>query len=134
MFLIRCGLLNFSRFYPFGAWVTLASIMTDPRYTKLAKLLIEYSTQLKKGERVLLDMIDVPDEFSVEMMRAARAVGATPLIEVRHGRVNREILRGTSEAHAGLVRDLELARMKKARMPMSMASGWRSTPESPGRC
>jgi len=87
--------------------------MTDPRYTKLAKLLIEYSTQLKKGERVLLDMIDVPDEFSVEMMRAARAVGATPLIEVRHGRVNREILRGTSEAHAGLVRDLELARMKK---------------------
>ena len=87
--------------------------MTDPRFTKLARLLIEYSTQLKKGETVLLDMIDVPDEFSVEMMRATRAVGATPLIEVRHGRVNREIFLGTDEAHAGLVRDLELARMKK---------------------
>jgi len=49
--------------------------MTDPRFKKLAKLLIEYSTALKKGERVLLDMIDVPDEFSVELMRAARAVG-----------------------------------------------------------
>ena len=69
--------------------------MTDPRYTKLAKLLIEYSTALKKGDRVLLDMIDVPDEFSVELMRAARAAGAIPLIEVRHTRVNREMLRET---------------------------------------
>ena len=29
--------------------------MTDPRYTKLAKLLIGYSTELKKGEKILLD-------------------------------------------------------------------------------
>ena len=40
--------------------------MTDPRYKKLAKLLVEYSTELKKGDRVLLDMIDVPDEFTIE--------------------------------------------------------------------
>ena len=46
--------------------------MTDPRYTKLAKLLVEYSTALKPGDRVLLDMIDVPDEFTVELVRAAR--------------------------------------------------------------
>ena len=87
--------------------------MTDPRYRKLAKLLVEYSTALKKGDRVLLDMIDVPDEFSVELMRAARAVGATPVIEVRHTRINREILRATNPQHARLVRDLELFRMKK---------------------
>jgi aminopeptidase len=87
--------------------------MTDPRYTKLAKLLVEYSTALKKGERILLDMIDVPDEFSVELMRAVRAAGAIPIIEVRHTRINRELLRGTTEAHSSLVRDLELARMKK---------------------
>ena len=50
--------------------------MTDPRYSKLAKLLVQYSTQLKKGERILLDMIDVPDEFTVQLVRAVRAVGA----------------------------------------------------------
>ena len=87
--------------------------MTDPRYRKLAKLLVEYSTALKKGDRVLLDMIDVPDEFSVELMRAARAVGATPVIEVRHTRINREILRAINPSHSRLVRDLELFRMKK---------------------
>jgi aminopeptidase len=87
--------------------------MNDPRYTKLAKLLVEYSTKLKKGDRVLLDMIDVPDEIGIELMRAARAAGATPIIEVRHTRVTREILRGTDAPHAALVRDLELSRMKK---------------------
>ena len=47
--------------------------MTDPRYTKLARLLVNYSTKVKKGNRVLLDMIEVPDEFSVELIRAVRA-------------------------------------------------------------
>ena len=87
--------------------------MTDPRFKKLAKLLVEYSTALEKGERVLLDMIDVPDEFSVELMRASRNVGATPLIEVRHTRINREIIRETNDAHSLLVRDIEMFRMKK---------------------
>ncbi len=87
--------------------------MTDPRFTKLANLLITYSTRVKKGDHVLLDMTDVPDEMSVELLRAVRAAGGTPLIDVRHSRVSREILLGTDSKHATLVRDLELARMKK---------------------
>ena len=87
--------------------------MTDPRYTKLANLLITYSTRVKKGDRVLLDVTDIPDEMSVELLRAVRAAGGTPLIDVRHSRVSREILRGTDAKHAALVRTLELARMKK---------------------
>jgi aminopeptidase len=87
--------------------------MTDPRYTKLAKLLIDYSTALKRGERILLDLTDVPDEFGVELIRAARAAGAVPVVAARHTRLNRELLRGTDEAHATLERDLELFRMKR---------------------
>jgi aminopeptidase len=87
--------------------------MIDPRYTKLAKLLVEYSTALKRGDHVLLDMIDVPDEFSVELMREARRAGAIPTIEVRHTRVTRELLREMTDAQAVLARDLELFRMRK---------------------
>lgn len=87
--------------------------MTDPRYTKLAKLLVNYSTALKPRDRILLDMIDVPDEFTVELIRAARAAGATPIVETRRTRVGRELLRRTDAKHASLVRDLELHRMKK---------------------
>src|SRR6266542_636720 len=87
--------------------------MIDPRYRKLARLLVGYSTALRKGDRVLLDMIEVPDEFTVELIRAVRAAGATPLVEVRHSRVTREILRQTNEKHSSLIRDLELYRMKR---------------------
>jgi len=87
--------------------------MTDPRYTKLAKLLITYSTELKKGEKILLDMIDVPDEFTIELVRAARAIGAIPVVETRHTRVTRELLLNTTQQHAETVRDMEMFRMRK---------------------
>ena len=87
--------------------------MTDPRFTKLANLLVAYSTRVKKGDHVLLDMMDVPDEMSVELMRAVRAAGGIPLIDLRHARITREVQRDTNEAHATLIRDIDLARMKK---------------------
>ncbi len=87
--------------------------MTDPRYTKLAKLLVNYSTQIKKGDRALLDMIDVPDEFSIELIRAVRAAGGLPFIEARHTRLTREILFNINEEQAGQIRDIEMFRMKK---------------------
>jgi aminopeptidase len=87
--------------------------MTDPRYTKLAKLLTEYSTQIKKGEQALLDMIDVPDEFTVELVRAVRAAGGIPFVEVRHTRVSRELLLNVTAEQAAQIRDIEMFRMKK---------------------
>jgi aminopeptidase len=95
-------------------------MITDPRFTKLAKLLVEYSTSLKKGDRVLIDMADVPDEFTVELIRAARAVGAIPFVEVRHTRLNRELLRGSTEDYASQVRDMELFRMKRMQAFIAM--------------
>ena len=87
--------------------------MSDPRYAKLAKLLIEYSCELKAGENILMDLVDTPDAMAVELIRAARARGATPIVETRHSRVLREVQMGTDERHARLVRDLELGRIRK---------------------
>ncbi len=64
--------------------------MHDPRMKKLADLLVNYSTRVQKGDRVLLDLTDTPDAFAIELMRAVRAAGGTPVIEVRHTRVTRE--------------------------------------------
>ncbi len=104
--------------------------MTDPRYTKLAKLLVEYSTALKKGDRVLLDLVEVPDEFGVELIRAARSVGAVPSVAVRHSRLNRELLRETDEQHARLERDLELSRMKKMQAYIAVRGNANATENS----
>lgn len=87
--------------------------MTDPRYSKLSHVLADYSLRLQSGENVLLDVTDVPDTFVVELIRAVRAAGAHPIVETRASRVMREVLRDTSEEHAKLMRDVEMARMKK---------------------
>jgi aminopeptidase len=87
--------------------------MTDPRYTKLAKVLVNYSTALRKGDKVLIDAIDIPDEFIIELMRTVRRAGAVPLVEIRRGRVTRELLRDVTEAHATTARDIEMFRMKR---------------------
>jgi aminopeptidase len=76
-------------------------------------LLIKYSTSLRRGERILLDVVDVPDEFTVALIRAVRAVGADPFVETRRTRVGREMLRDLSPAQARMQRDLELFRMKR---------------------
>lgn len=97
--------------------------MHDLRFNKLAKVLVEYSTALKKGDHVLLDMIEVPDEFTVELMRAVRAAGAIPIVEARHGKINREIQMGTTPEHARLLCDVELYRMKKMQAYIAVRGG-----------
>ena len=88
--------------------------MTDPRYAKLCDLLVKYSIGLKKDERILLEMTDVPDEFTIQLIRAARRAGAIPLVEPRHTRVTREIVREATAEQARLAREVELFRMKRA--------------------
>jgi len=94
--------------------------MTDPRYIQLARLLVEYSTAIKRGDHVLLDLIEVPDEFGVALMRAVRAAGGIPIVEVRHTRLTREIMRATDAKHAALVRDLELNRMRRMQVYIAL--------------
>ena len=36
--------------------------MSDSRYDSLAKVLVSHSTKLKKGERVLIDVAETPEE------------------------------------------------------------------------
>ena len=50
--------------------------------TKLAETLINYSTELKPGEKVLIEAIDVPDNITCELVRVARAAGADPLVTI----------------------------------------------------
>ena len=42
----------------------------DPRYTRLAELLVRHSTRLQKDEHVLIEAFDIPVEMTVALMRA----------------------------------------------------------------
>ncbi len=88
-------------------------MISDPRLTELAKGLTGFSTALKKGERVLIDAFDVPDAMVIALVRATRARGASPYVQIHRARVTRELTLGADEAQFGVHADVELARMKK---------------------
>ena len=69
----------------------------DPRYTALAKQLVRYSTALKKGENILLDLVDTPDDMALALIREVRARKGVPFLRLGANRLNRELLIGASD-------------------------------------
>lgn len=86
--------------------------MHDSRIDDLAKQLVRYSTSLKKGEKVLLDLYDVPESIGIALIREARAVGAVPLLRLHSNRLNREMLRGATDEQYSLIAKHLLHEMK----------------------
>jgi aminopeptidase len=87
-------------------------MIIDPRFTQLAEGLTGFSTQLKKGERVLIDAFDVPDAMVIALVRAARAQGALPYVQLHRARISRELTIGAEEGQFTTAAEVELARMK----------------------
>jgi aminopeptidase len=85
--------------------------MIDRRLTKLAEVLIGFSTSLQKGEKVLIDAIDVPAEIVVALIRSARARGAFPFVNLQTNVIARELLREAEEEQYDTLSKFELARM-----------------------
>lgn len=87
--------------------------MLDPRWTKLAEVLVHYSTALKNGEKVLIEAIDIPHEFTCELIRVARGVGGDPLVTLKSNAVQRALLLNSSDAQMNLIADVEAERMRR---------------------
>jgi aminopeptidase len=88
-------------------------MIIDPRFTQLAEGLTGFSTNLKKGERVLIDAFDIPDAMVIALVRAARACGAHPYVQIHRARITRELTLGAEEAQFAHHSMVELLRMQK---------------------
>lgn len=85
--------------------------MIDPRMTRLADVLINYSTALKKGEKILIEAIDIPHEMTCELVRVARQVGGHPLVTLKSNRVQRALMNCESREQMDLIAETEALRM-----------------------
>src|ERR1051325_6371879 len=94
--------------------------MHDPRFDKIAKLLVEYSIRLKRNENVLIDAFDIPHEMTATLIRAARHAGGIPFVQLQHARVSRELAREASGRQLDIIARHELARMKKMNAYIAM--------------
>lgn len=85
----------------------------DPRYDQLATVLTKHSTKLRRGEKVLIDAYDIPEEMVIALIRAVRASRAIPFVQIHRATVSRELAREAVEEQLDISSTLELARMKK---------------------
>ncbi|MBK1880972.1 aminopeptidase [Luteolibacter pohnpeiensis] len=87
--------------------------MHDSRIDALARQLVRYSTALKKGEKVLIDLYDVPDSIGIALVREARAKGAFPFVRIHQSRLTREMMQGAADDQYEIAAKLLLAEMKE---------------------
>jgi aminopeptidase len=66
--------------------------MLDPRIKELATNLINYSVELKKGEKILIEVFGAENPLARQLVKEAYEIGALPFIEVNDELLNRELL------------------------------------------
>ena len=67
--------------------------MHDPRVDQLARQLVRYSTQVKKGDFVWIDCFDVPSCVPQALIRAVVEAKGRPIVRLHDTTVSRELLR-----------------------------------------
>lgn len=87
--------------------------MTDPRIEKLADVLINYSCEVKKGEKILIEAIDVPHAFTKALVRAAAEAGGRPQVLLKSNEVTRTLMRVGTKEQWDLIADVEKRQMER---------------------
>ena len=87
--------------------------MTDERIKKLAKILVNYSCALKKGEKILIEAKGIDHVLVNAIIKEVYAVGGLPFVELYDNKVTRQLLLGQSQELAKLRAQFDGARMKE---------------------
>ena len=86
--------------------------MQDPRFSELAKQLVHYSTSIKKDEKVLLHLADIPEEMTIALIREVRAKKGIPFIRLEQGKIGREMAKNATDDQYKLIAKHQLTEMK----------------------
>jgi aminopeptidase len=86
--------------------------MRDLRISKLAKILVEHSCRVQKGERVLIDIFGKERELARALVAAVYEAGGYPYVQLNDQAITRALLLGTSEEHLETMAHHALEQMK----------------------
>ncbi len=79
----------------------------------MAEVLVNYSTGVKAGDRVLIEVIDCPVEAPLAIAEAVFSAGGIPIVEIKDNRIQRALYWKGCEAFFKTAGDIELNRMKR---------------------
>jgi aminopeptidase len=87
--------------------------MMDTRILKLAKLLVEYSCEIKPGEKVLVSYEGESTRPLVrQIIKEIYKVGGVPFVEIRDSQMVREIMMGCTKEQIEFANEIQLAQMR----------------------
>jgi aminopeptidase len=86
--------------------------MIDPRQKKLAEIIVRHSCRVKKGEKVLVEAFDIPDDFTALLVREIADAGGLPLCLTKQNRVLRELYRSATEEQMRFWGEVERKQME----------------------
>ncbi len=87
--------------------------MHDPRFDRLAEVLIRHSTGLRPGEHILIEAFDIPAAMVIAAVRAARAAGAHPHVVQRNMRTMRALIEHAEDAQFDAWAEIDRHRMSR---------------------
>lgn len=100
--------------------------MHDPRFDKLAEVLVGHATKLQPGENVLIETTDVPEDLTITLIRAASRAGANVMVNTRQSRVSRALIQSASETALKLNGLAALHQMQQVQAYISVHGGHNS--------
>ncbi|MCD8039991.1 MAG: aminopeptidase [Clostridia bacterium] len=71
--------------------------MRDKRIDKLADVLVNFSVNLQKGEKIFIEATDVPEEVVCAVLDQVYKVGGVPYVKYGAGKIQRSLLMGADE-------------------------------------
>ncbi|MDD4797938.1 MAG: aminopeptidase [Clostridia bacterium] len=87
--------------------------MTNSNIKELANQLIYYSCDLKRGEKILINVIGEAEELAGELVKTAYQAGAIPFLHIENTKIERQWLLGCTTEQLNMEASWQLARMKQ---------------------
>ncbi len=87
--------------------------MSDSREKKLARMLVNFSVRLQKGENCLIRATDVPVSMVEELVAAVYEAGGNPQVQLWSQRLERAMAQDATDESLAVWADCDAYRMKK---------------------
>jgi aminopeptidase len=97
--------------------------MRDPRIQTLAKNLITYSVELKKGEKVLIENFGLQRELVTALVQEAYLAGGFPFVLLKDHQVDRSLLMGAQEEQLEMMASFEAQVMSEMDAYIGLRAG-----------
>lgn len=96
----------------------------DPRIKKLANVLVDYSCDVKPGEKVFIHYEgECTKSLVKQLIKNIYAKGGLPYFEIRDAEINREILLGCTEEQIEFMKEYQLKQMEGMDAYISIRAG-----------